>query len=273
MISREKMIEKSKIIGGVMAKNAIVKKEPEVPALFQNTGDYTGLENIKPEDLKQPFLQIAKETVLGSDDKPIVRGGDFVHSVTKEVLGNNINFIVLRIEPGVYIEWNGTQFQARWNSEREAREAGRFAKTEDGFRYTTPEGYRIQKTDYYYGIIPGRPDLGVMIFTLKSTGAAISRDWLTEMFGLRHPSDSSKQAPVFFSVWNLKTHRNVNDNGEAYYQVKEGKKSLITRVGWSYDYADEIQSQLEFIKSLDTTKIVEKSDNHDGFPDEDNAEL
>lgn len=216
------------------------------------------------EDLKQPFLKILHKPIMSDDGRQVmVPAGDFVHSITNESFGPSIDLVVLKWEKA-FVEWepDGGNFVGKYSYD-EAHKLGKFNKSDDGFRWTTKEGNNLVETHYYYVMVANRPDAGMLVFGLKTTGIKHARNWNTKIFGVLTPS--GKRAPIFAKVWRLTTMKNVNANNQEYFQIGKGKESAITSPGWiSQDFFDKfVRGAVEMLKSMDTSTIVETVEVHE----------
>lgn len=199
--------------GPVAPKNMMYMFESEAGA---------GLENIKKEDTKIPFLRIlqALSPQLQDGDPAYIdnaKAGMLFNSVTHEVYDGKTGVLVIPVHfEKVYIEWktrdDGGGFVAQYDNRDEADEA-------------CEEGNDIVDTAHHYCLIRSEKDevWQPIVIPCKSTMLSVSRGWNAMMQNVIFKTAEGKvfTPPSYACIYGMTTARQQNESGTWYNIVVE----------------------------------------------------
>jgi hypothetical protein len=201
-----------------------------------------GFENTDMDSFAIPFLRVLQSNSPQVDESEEcyidgAKQGLFFNSVTGKLYGPEIDVIPIAYYRQ-FIEWlpkRGGFVNAHSNSdildktERREDENGKFHDYLEN-------GNTVMDTRMHYVLLADYLDEGPIIFALSSTGIKHSKKWMTNMRMLRLPSDA--EAPMFSSVYTMKTVKNKNDDG-TWYQIGDKSMTAVERKCW----INELQMQ------------------------------
>ncbi len=240
------------------------QKKDEVGFLDQHAGE--GFENITQDDLKMPFLRILQKgsPQVDKNDANYIQGaepGMFCNNITQKLYGTTINLIPIKYER-LWMEWKPDR------GGLVGRHIPNSIKVDaSDFSNWTYNGNIIQETLFFYVLIEGHFEDGLILFTLWSTGIKHGKNWNTQIIHTRLPN--GKQAPNFSSVWKLTSISCKNDKG-TYYQIGDNITSIErTRFINEKEFIDYIKPAKEALvksvvdfKQLETNKIKNRLQMH-----------
>jgi len=241
-------------------KDLATKDQTNDLAIFNGLEGYDdGFSELKATDISQPFLVIRHKPLTAPNDKKVILcpQGNFSNSLTGRDLGETLDMVVLKIEKR-YVEWepDGGDFVGKY-TEEEANNLGKFDHQDTtGVKWFTAEGNSLVLTYYYYVVLPGHTEEGMLVWSLKSTGIKHARK-INNMI----PNTTNSQGqrlPAFANIWRATSAQNINDKGQESYTIGEGKKTYfehVTRIDEDI-LKNLVLPSLEILKTLDTTTIV-----------------
>jgi len=220
-----------------MSKKVVKKSENAVSTSFMmdleaDSKAGGGLDNIRPEDVALPFIQVLQALSPIVQDQVIegAKQGDFYNTVTGEIY-KKISLIPCAHKVA-WIEWqtrdNGGAFVAQHNSESILDTT----KKDEKNRSITKNGTQIVFTHYFFCILvheDGKHER--VIVTFASTQIKKARKWLSQLLTLQiKKSDGTTfRAPMFSHVFSCAT-------------VKESNKIGVW-AGWSIESPVMIEDQ------------------------------
>jgi hypothetical protein len=207
---------------------AVTKATPfplDIPKEFEDAG----FEGADSDAYAIPFLRILQSNSpqVNEDEESYIDGakpGMFFNTVSRKVYGKEVKVIPIRYKRD-FVEWRPDRGGFAGNHGADPsllEECTRNERNQD----VLPNGNVLQDTRNHFVMIADSIEDGPMVFSLTSTGIRHSKNWMSSMVALR--LENGKKPPMFYSIWELRTVINENDEGK-WYQV--GSKSM-TGIKW-----------------------------------------
>ncbi len=163
-----------------------------------------GFEEVNAATTAIPFLKLAQDLTPQTKKHKAeyidgLEPGMLFNSATSEILGNNIDVIIMKFER-VYIEWKPNRggfvgYHSPEHAEKIAVDTSAFGK------WQTEEGNELQEYYTYYALIVGRELEGPVILSLSSAGIKVAKQLNRLM--TTHLMDDGKRALPYYLVWNM----------------------------------------------------------------------
>ncbi len=250
-----------------MEEKDLVKAQGKDVVEFTGDLGFTGFEGIENDAgaFSIAFLKIAQALSheLDEDDDayiPNLKKGDFFNSVTGEILGDNINAIVVYTER-VFNEYKPNRggfvgTHPRVEGEKLIRDKGEYPFVNGA------TGNDLVETITMIMINADDPTSGAIVFPMSSMMLKHGKAFLSRTSMLR--TASGERAPLFSQIYNFKTVKQSNDNGVWYQPVKNS----ITKVGGiSAEHVPEIKKAFELFQSEGVDYAKEEKGNQDSSSD------
>jgi len=175
-----------------------------------------GFEQINANTMAIPFVRILQKLSPQLNKQkpqflPDAEEGVWFNTVTKELLGDNIQVIVLKFEH-VYIEW--LPDRGGFVSYHSPENAERLAVDKTFGKWQTADGNSLQESYAYICMIVGHEDEGIVVMSFSSSAIKMAREWNRLM--TTHVMDNGKRALPYYLVWALKAQYTENDQGSWY---------------------------------------------------------
>lgn len=175
-----------------------------------------GFEDISGNTMSIPFIRILQKLSPQLDkQKPeFIEGaeeGQFFNTVTKQVLGNSVECIVLKFEH-IYIEWKPNR--GGFVGYHTVENAERLAVDTTFGNWKTKDGNELQENYVYMLLIAGHEQEGPVVLSLSSSAIKMARNWNRLM--VTHVMENGKKALPYYLIWNLSTEYQKNDKGTWY---------------------------------------------------------
>ena len=232
----------------VNSTKGLVSSEEDLQALALSMVVENGEEEILGQDeIEIPFLRIAQKgsAQVDEDKANFIEGlkpGYFFNTATSEVYGDEL---LLQVH-GYYrcfLIWKGPKGQGKYNGSMTPEEFEAFKKTvslvKDGgdeVQYVDGDELRYTDTRNFLVTLAERPDDGVMLYPMSSTGIKPARNWNTLN---SHRRINGRPTKRYSTIWKLKTD-GFEGKGFTWKQV-----SSITPLGWASPDLLEVGKQLE----------------------------
>ena len=197
--------------------------------LDQVAGD--GLDAIGSNDLPKPFIKIAQKGNPEVDERdpnyvPGLKMGQFFNSLTKEVYGDNINVIILYYEKAWLVyEPNRGSFKGKYPVGAFKTIGNKYAKDKED-KLKDEQGNTVIEAMIFYVLNADKPNDGIAILTLYSSGIKHASNWLFSALHAIMPSGNP--APLYGHVWNLKLEYNTNADG-SWFTIGVGNTTAVTK--------------------------------------------
>ena len=226
-----------------MSDKELVKKDADAVSIMQQAGltDYTGFENIEEGMLSFPWLKIAQALspeISGAVPVDGLKQGDFFNSMTKRIYGKDALIIFLSFDHS-YIEWDaeGGSVPVNRYSTEDLKEAvkAKLVTQVDGFRfYSDPANTKteVKETYTFACIMADYPEDGILFFSMKSLGAKYAKK-IINMSRVMRVHGRAANFPEL--VWGLTSTKYINANGQASFQLGDGKNMTCSIMGNVYD--------------------------------------
>ena len=223
-------------------------------------GQSAGFDEVDQDCLVIPYLRIGQTS---SDYMkrgaakfiPGLQGGDFFFPLTGEVFGTDMNVVIVKFYRS-YSVYESRDSKAKFlgviTKEKYERDIEPTAVREKSYTLD-PDGRRYVDNRNFVLVDYDHPERGAMLFSMSSTGIKPSKNWLTQATTIKvKKADGSMQdAPIWSSVWNIKTDFFDNEAG-GYYQVAK-----VQRLGWvkKGPVADNYKKLFDSLRDYDASKI------------------
>jgi hypothetical protein len=211
-------------------------QEEKALSSFLEQGAGTGFENVDSNDLQPNFLRICQAGHHFTEEanpsyKPGFKLGDFFDTSSNINMSNTVEIVVLGYFTN-YCEW-GPDDLGDFKGSHSVEDFNRAKKSltqdkKNPSTYWNQEGNKLVETKNFFVYIPAYPELGILLFNLKSTGIGHSKKWLTNMSYVKH---NGATAPMYASLWRLKTMYVSNDQN-SWYAIGDKKNLNVERVGF-----------------------------------------
>jgi len=222
-------------------------------------GDATGFEGVDRECIQTPFLKIAQSASdeTKKQNAAYISGlepGMFFCPSTRKVYGSDINVVLTHFDR-MFVIYEGTgkesKYQGSITSAQFSRDIEPYGVREksyvikDGFRYVDTRNFLIIPYDSPYD--------GAMMMSLSSTGIKPSSKLLTQAMNVVAVKNGVPvKAPIWSSVWNLKTEYFSDPKGD-YFQL-----AIIERKGWvNKNLAPQVKALFEEMQDVQVAPASE----------------
>lgn len=193
-----------------------------------------GFENADKDAYAIPFLRILQtgSPQVNEDEPSYIEGakpGMFFNTITGALYGKELKVIPIAYSRS-FIEWQQNRGGFIKDHGPDPKILDRIETIDDKHNSILDNGNVIQDARTHIVLLADSPASGPIILSMTSTGIKHSRKWMTLMNGVLIPN-STKQAPMFATVWKIGTVRNENDDGK-WYQVGDKTSTNINMDGW-----------------------------------------
>lgn len=184
-----------------------------------------GLENASVEDFALPLIQLLQKLSPQVDDTDSryiegARAGDFLHSVSREVIPGEEGFLVIPVlYKKVYVEWipreRGGGFVNVYDTKQEADQ------------YSEPENDVVDTAQWY--VLLEMPDGSwtQAVIPMTSTKMKVSRNWATQARMKKIEVNGEQRTPPLFSqLYRISSKGMKNDKG-AFHNMSVDFVSLV----------------------------------------------
>lgn len=199
--------------------------------IVYDSGNHSGFENIKPEDIAIPFIKILQALspqVRGTTKLPGANEGDFCNSVTEAIYKDSITVVPCFFQK-VFVEWvireNGGGFVKQHLSSDILNSTKKDTKNRD----ILPNGNSIVTTAYHYCLLVKEDGTYErVVLALTSTNLKKSRRWLSQMVSLMLTINGKKVNPPMYShMYTVTSQEESNDQG-SWYTYNFGNPVIIS---------------------------------------------
>jgi hypothetical protein len=221
------------------------KKETQEVAVKEEAGALTtfgaleemsgqGFEGADKDAFAIPFLRILQSGSPQVDDSEpsYIEGakpGMFFNTITGELYGKSVKVIPVTYGRA-FIEWAPNRGGFIKDHGNNPVILDRVTEVDDKHNAILDNGNVIQDTRTHTVLLADNVHAGPVILSLTSSGIKHSKKWMTLMNGLLLPN-TTKQAPMFASVWEVETVKNENDDGK-WYQIGNKSSTAIKNLAW-----------------------------------------
>lgn len=257
-----------------MAKSKSVVKKEEMPVALMNEMDNAqgaGFETADMSAYAVPFLRILQTNSpqINEDEDCYIKGakgGMFFNTIANEVYGKEVKVIPLTYQRD-FVEWKPNRGGFVRTHGSNPKILDRIVEVDDKNNNILDNGNVLQDSRNHYVLLADNLSAGPIILSMVSTGVKHSRKWMTAMRMLKTPN--GKEAPMFSSVYTLKTTMNENDEGK-WYQIGDKNVTLIDRENWvNQEQWEAAKAAAELINSgkteADYASTVDNSDEKEPF--------
>jgi len=207
-----------------------------LPELGVDLSDYAdeGFEGADLSAYAVPFLRILQSNnpQVNEDDEAYVEGakaGMFFNTISCELYGRELDIIPISYARD-FVEWKPNRAGFVKAHGPDPAILDRIVEIDEKNNSILDTGNIIQDTRNHYVLLADHLEAGPIIFSLVSTGIRHSRKWMTLMRNIKIPN-TGKTAPMFSTIWTVRTVHNKNDDG-SWYQIGDKTKTAVEFKDW-----------------------------------------
>jgi hypothetical protein len=202
-------------------------KKEQMDFIEEGIDKLEGFEDVNAKTMAIPFIKLAQDLTNETKKQKDVyieglETGMFFNAGTQEILGDNFDMIILKFER-VYIEWKPDRggfvsYHTPENAERLATNKLKFG------HWKNDVGNEFNEYYTYYGLMAGREEEGLIIFSMASTNIKTAK--VLNKVMTTHKMPNGKIALPYYLIWNVKT-ANAEKNGQDWFAPKFRFKDYI----------------------------------------------